>query len=403
MRILIHDFGGYPFPIQLSREMARRGHDVMHAYCGSLKTTPGGDHVGRPDDPPSLRVQRVMLDSPLDKYSFVRRWRQENEYGRRIVQTADAYQPDLVVSANTPLDAQVKLHRHCRKHQTPFVFWLQDVLSIATDRLLRKKIPIAGGWIGAHYLRMESKLLRCSDLCLTITDAFEPLLRNWGVASDRIVTMENWAPINELPTGGRNNPWSRRHGLHTSPCVIYTGTMGMKHNPDLLLQAAVALRDHGDIAGRGIGHVVVVSEGIGADWLSRQSESLGLTNLIVLPYGPFEQVPDVMATADVLVAVLEPDAGVYSVPSKVLAYLCAGRPLVLSIPPENLAAKIVLDQAAGCVVPPGDTRGFIDRILGLLDDPTTRDAMGSAGRQYAEKTFDIVSIADHFESAISSL
>ena len=40
MRILVHDYAGHPFQVQLSRALAQRGHDVLHAYCASLQTTP---------------------------------------------------------------------------------------------------------------------------------------------------------------------------------------------------------------------------------------------------------------------------------------------------------------------------------------------------------------------------
>ena len=42
MRILIHDYSGHPFQVQLSRELARRGNAVLHLYNGSNPTTPKG-------------------------------------------------------------------------------------------------------------------------------------------------------------------------------------------------------------------------------------------------------------------------------------------------------------------------------------------------------------------------
>ena len=32
MRILVHDYSGHPFQVQLSRELSRRGHDVTHSF-----------------------------------------------------------------------------------------------------------------------------------------------------------------------------------------------------------------------------------------------------------------------------------------------------------------------------------------------------------------------------------
>ena len=48
-----------------------------------------------------------------------------------------------------------------------------------------------------------------------------------------------------------------------------------------------------------------------------------------------------MASADVLVAILEPDASRFSVPSKVLTYLCASRAIVGVLPPDNSVAEIL--------------------------------------------------------------
>lgn len=400
MRILLHDFGGYPFPIELSRELANRGHDVMHAYCGSIKTTPGGDHKGTPEDPKSLTVRPVLLREPLNKYSFFKRWRQENEYGRLIANVVTEFQPDVVVSANTPLDAQARLQKLCRSNSIPFVFWLQDILSIATDRLLRKKLSLPGALIGKHYLKMESRLLRQSDRVVLITEDFRPLMHQWNVNDDRMSVIENWAPLHQLPVVPKENDWSIENDLSDKSCVVYTGTLGMKHNPNLLLQLAIALKDRRDA------RVVVVSEGLGAKWLKEQCDEHGLKNLMIYGFGPFEQVPKVMGTADVLVAVLESDAGVFSVPSKVLAYLCAGKALSLAMPLENLASRIVQRHQAGRVVEPDDLAGFVQQTIQLLDEPNRRDDLGRSARLYAEKVFDIEKITDAFsadlEHAISS-
>jgi hypothetical protein len=73
----------------------------------------------------------------------------------------------------------------------------------------------------------------------------------------------------------------------------------------------------------------------------------------VLDYQPYGQLAEVLATADVLVALLESSAGIFSVPSKVLAYLCAARPLLASMPKENLAARTIERAGAGSHEPWG--------------------------------------------------
>ena len=171
--------------------------------------------------------------------------------------------------------------------------------------------------------------------------------------------------------------------------------MGMKHNPDLVLQLTLHFQHRDDV------RVVVVSQGLGADWLTEKKAEHGLDTLIVLGYQPFDVLPDVLAAADVLLAVLEPEAGAFSVPSKVLTYLCAERAVLLAVPPENLAARIVARIEAGSIVPPTDAAAFVEAAAALLTNPQQRHLMGRNARAYAEKTFDIHAIADSFEEVLA--
>ena len=92
-------------------------------------------------------------------------------------------------------------------------------------------------------------------------------------------------------------------------------------------------------------------------------------------------------------AVLDPDAGVYSVPSKVLTYLCAGRPLLAAMPLENLASRILTREKAGLVAPAGDRAAFVAGARQLAADPALRAALGANARAYADRTFDITAVA----------
>ena len=396
MRLLIHDFAGHPFQVQLSRHLARRGHEVLHLYCGSLQTTPRGSLTRQPNDPQTFSLSAVQLDRPIEKYSFFVRWRQENVYGSWLVDAVDHFAPDVVLSGNTPLDAQRRLQRHCEQHDIGFVFWVQDLIGVASARILKEKIPVVGRLVGEYYARMERSLLKHSDEVVVITDDFVPLVTSSGVIADHVHVIENWAPLDEMPLRPRENAWSREHGLDDKRCLIYSGTLGMKHNPELLLQLALHFRDRDDV------RVVVVSQGLGADWLAEQRRRHDLENLVLLGFQPFETMPDVLASAAVLLAVLEPEAGVFSVPSKVLSYLCAGRPVLLAVPEENLAARIVSQHGAGISVPPTDGAAFVESASELLADESLRRQLGRNARRYAERTFEIERITDDFEEALGA-
>jgi len=391
VRILVHDYSGHAFPVQLSRALAARGHTVHHVYFAGFQSPKGGVQL-QPGDPAGLSIEGLTLDRPFAKYSFVTRLFQERAYGRRLAAAASAFRPEVVLSGNSPLDPQAMLQAACRGMRVPFVFWLQDIYGVAIDKILRRKLSLAGGLIGAWFTGLERRLLRRSARVVAITQDFVPILEGWGVARDAIDVVENWAPIDDLPALPRDNAWAARHGLAGRTVILYSGTLGLKHDPALLLELARRFAGRDDI------RVVVVSEGLGADWLCENGQ--GLTSLMLLPFQPYAELPSVLASADLLAAILEPDAGIYSVPSKVLSYYCAGRPILAAIPPENLAARTLLRTGAGVVVPPGDRSGFAEAAARLAADPAERARMAKNALDYARSTFDIAGIGDRFETIL---
>ena len=110
-----------------------------------------------------------------------------------------------------------------------------------------------------------------------------------------------------------------------------------------------------------------------------------------------------MASADLLVAILEPDASKFSVPSKVLTYLCSGRAILGVLPPDNSVAEILSTQGAGRVVDPSDRDRVALEAAALLDDRELCRSMGLAGRSYAEATFSPETAADRFLEVFGDL
>jgi glycosyltransferase involved in cell wall biosynthesis len=395
MRIIIHDYVGHPFQVQLSRELARRGHEVLHLYCSSF-VTPRGALVRRDDDPAGFACRGIALTQTIPKTNFVRRFRLEAEYAKGLLAACEEFKPDAVLSANSPSIVQYRLARCCERRSARLVSWIQDIYGIAAYRLLGRKMPGIGHLVGRCFIALDKSSARHSDAIVVITADFRDVLMGWGIDVSRIHVIHNWAPLEEMPLRPRENDWSRAQGLGNGMRFIYSGTLAMKHNPALLLELARLLDRNGT------GELVVISEGAGVEWLSQQAAAAGLKSLRSLGFQPFEALPDVLASADVLVAILEPDAGVFSVPSKVLSYFCAGRPVLLAVPRENLIARIVVESGAGLVVEPSDISGFRAAAQRLMDAPQERAEFGHAARRFAEEHFDIRHIGDQFEAILSS-
>jgi colanic acid biosynthesis glycosyl transferase WcaI len=389
MRVVVHDYAGHPFPAQLARALAGRGHDVLHLQCASFVT--GKGRVERDDgDPPNLAFDSVILDGEFAKYDLRKRIAHELKLGRDLAARIEPFRPGVVLS-NAPLLVQAGLQRTCRRGGAGFVFWQQDVMSSAAGRVVGDRSRLAGAAAEKTVAVLERRVARRSDAVVPISEDFVPLLRRWGVEDGRIEVIENWAPLAELPVLPRDNAWAREHDLAGTPVFLYSGTLGFKHDPSLLLELARWAGGRGAV-------VVVVSEGPGADWLAEHGRDEPALRL--LPYQPYERLPEVLATADVLVAILEPEAGAFSVPSKVLTYLCAGRPLLVSVPAKNLAARIVERSEGGVVVKPRDPGALVAAAAALLDDEGSRRELGLRARAYAERSFDLDAVADRFERVL---
>ena len=245
--------------------------------------------------------------------------------------------------------------------------------------------------IGNRFLGLERSLLIRSDAIAVISDGFLPTLEQLRIPTDKIYVIENWAPIDELPLRPRANEWARQQGLVDKRVVLYSGTLGLKHDPEAIVQLARHLSDQDDV------EVVVVSEGRGADWLRRRREEERLSNLRLLPFQPYAELPNVLASGDVLLTLLEADAGAFSVPSKVLSYLCAGRALLAAVPSDNLSAEVVRRSGGGVLVEPGDEADLVAGATRLLVSGSLREELGRQARRYAEENFDVATIADRFE------
>lgn len=390
MKIIVHDYAGHPFQADLSRELARRGHEVEHIYF-SGDQGPKGNLVLQDDDPVSLSFRPIDIGLPYSKSNFFVRRKGDLAYGRKLYDVISSSNADIVISGNTPTEAQEYVIRSCSNIGAKFYFWIQDFYSIAVEKILSKKMPVLGGVVSWYYKLLERRQLRNSDGIIAITDAFDSQLGAWGIDSSKIHVIPNWGAISEIPCMEKeDSSWAIDNGLGGRDIVLYSGTLGLKHNPGMLLALA---KDSPSI------QVVVAAAGVGVEMLKRAKEEKSVDNLTVVPLQDFSVFPSMLAAASVLVAFIEDDAGEFSVPSKILSYLCAKRPIVLAAPRENLASKIITENMAGLRVDASDGKGFVSAVMRLISDKGESSCMASSGRAYAERFFNIEKITDDFERA----
>ncbi len=294
-----------------------------------------------------------------------------------------------------PLNSQKFLIRAARSVNARFVFWLQDVDCLAVYFVLQRKSKFLA-WAGhAYFKRLEKILLTESDAIICISRGFVETIWSWSVEGPNVHLLENWAPLDEVRPLPKKNAWAIEQGVADDFCFVYSGTLGMKHRPELLLELARHLERNQN------GKLLVVAAGVGAEWLHEKANGVSSDVLKMLPFQPCDRISEVLSSADVLITLLDSDAGEFTGPSKTLSYLCAGRAQIIAAPATNEAARVVKRAEAGTVVSSDSPIEFLEAAKLYLKDRKLCVECGRNGRAYAERTFNIDRIIDRILSILS--
>ena len=169
--------------------------------------------------------------------------------------------------------------------------------------------------------------------------------------------------------------------------VLYAGLHGLAQGLDQLLSAAETLRGE-----KGF-RFVLVGDGPEKKMLVQKAKQRGLKNVMFLEPRPKHEIPELLASADLILIPLKthiPGA----VPSKIYEAMASGRPIILVASGES--ADIVQDREAGLVAEPNDVRGLVHALQTLKSDRSLCKALGENGRRAAEQHFDRANIVDRF-------
>ena len=330
----------------------------------------------------------------VEKLRFRQRLGLELRFGAQLIRQVRRVKPDVVLISNVPIPTLVIFVLGLWVMRMPWVLWQQDVQAVAIRSFAGKQL--SGVWrvVAAAIEIAERWCCKRADQVVVIAESFVDIHRRWGTV-DKVSVIPNWAPLDEIYPVERKNDWAVEHGLEDSKTLLYSGTLGLKHNPALLVSLARRVIDAGQPV-----ELVVVSEGPAVELLRKEAARVDVP-ITLLPFQPYDRLSEVLSTGDILVVLLEESAGAFSVPSKTLSYLCAGRPVLGLMPEENLAAALVR-SVDGCVHPPHESSlpTAADWAVEVLGDAERRAALGAAARDLAEREFALDQCAGRFEELL---
>jgi glycosyltransferase involved in cell wall biosynthesis len=170
-------------------------------------------------------------------------------------------------------------------------------------------------------------------------------------------------------------------GLQDKFVVLYAGALGQANDIDTILRAARRLKEADRI------RFVLFGDGKERPRLQGEAERMKLSNVMFAGVRPKKEMPRVVASADVCLAILQ-DIPMFrtTYPNKVFDYMAAGRATVLAI--DGVSRELIEVSGGGAFVQPGDDEMLAKTILELSNDPRRVRQFGLNARDYLVKHLD---------------
>ncbi len=146
---------------------------------------------------------------------------------------------------------------------------------------------------------------------------------------------------------------------------------------------------------------VIVGEGMKKAELQKRAAAMGVDNVRFLPFQPYADLPELLASSDVLLVPLDKEKSQMSVPSKLYNFLAAGRPILGLAPADSEVAALIRGNRCGEVVPPDDVPAIGETVLKLKGDPGARREMAANARRYVVDNFARKMIMDRYEDLLA--
>jgi glycosyltransferase involved in cell wall biosynthesis len=275
----------------------------------------------------------------------------------------------------------------------PFIYEVQDMWPETLTATGMFSSPLAAQVLGA-FARF---VYRRAAAITVISDGFRRNLIGKGVRADKIEVIPNWADEELFRPVAPDPAVADAHGLSGKFNIMFAGNMGSAQGLGNLLLAAEQLCDVTDL------QFVLIGDGVDVQHLKREAKDRKLANVRFIDRQPASAMPQFFALADALLVHLRADPlFAITIPSKTIAYLACGRPIISVT--EGDAANLVRQARAGVVCAPENPSALADTVRSLYKlSPQQRSQMGEAGRLAYLGSFTRQILMDRYEALFASV
>jgi colanic acid biosynthesis glycosyl transferase WcaI len=405
--ILTHTFppnfsGSATMQYELAKHMASAGHQV------TVVTSYSHHHMSVNTKPleseeliDGIRVLRVRSLNWTGS-GFIQRFLEGFIMDIRLVNMGlHCGRPEVVFFMSPPITLPIvaSIFRLLRK--SVLVLNVQDIFPelVVSMGILGRKSPVI------RFGELVEKLAyRCADYIGVHSPKNRLHIISSGVPEENVHVLPLWVDTDLVKPQPRRNPFSDSHGLNDKFVILYAGTIGFAMGAQTIPQTASLLDKEKNI------QFVVIGGGSKLDDLNNEMEKLGVKNLLLLPLQPREDLPNVLASADILLVTLRKEItdnpnGYFQavVPHKLITNMASARPILLAAEERSDAAKIIRLSQCGRVVSPEDAVSLANVIKEMYENQQSLASWGSNGRAFVRQHFDSKTQVERLEKLFCSL
>ena len=388
-----------PKPHELARGLAARGHEVI--VVTAFPNYPAGKlYPGtrlRPwkwDTVDGIRVLRVPL-YPDHSRSPVRRVLNYGTFAvtASVLGSVLGGPVDVMYAEHPPLTIGLAAWILGRVRRIPFLYGVNDLWpeSIEATGMVRNQAFL--GLIG----QLERFVYKHANSIAVISNGIKRNLIGKGVPEEKVHVIPHWADESLYRPVPADPELARQLGMVGRFNVVFAGQLGLAQGLDVVLEAAEELRDLTDV------QFVLVGDGTDAERLRRVADERGLDNIRFLGRQPAARMPHIFAISDVLLVHLrnEPLFRI-SIPSKTIAYMACGRPVLMAV--EGDAADLIQAAGAGLTCRSGDGKDLAETVRRLRAmNRAELEKMGRVGRETFLTSYSRGILLDRYEAILSGL
>lgn len=287
--------------------------------------------------------------------------------------------PDIVVACTDPPFLGTLAMLISRLKSITFIYNCRDLFPDVPLQLGELKPGLASSIF--DYLNRKALYAASAVVCLG--QSMKNRLSAKGVCEGHISVISDWADTSMIkPIPKSDNPLLKQIGLANKFIIMYSGNIGLSQDLGLILHSLTMVEDHSSF------YLVFIGDGTGKENLRHETQSLGLKNVLFLPYQPLNTLSFSLSMADLHLVPLKKGMAGAIVPSKVYGIIAAGRPYLAVADKESEPARLATEFGCGLWTSPEDARMIAETLEWSLNHTHKLEEMGRRGRQIAEQRFD---------------